>query len=247
MQKVSYEEEAITQFQKEKNYQIELIKIKNDEGSNKLKREYEFKLDDLTRELRGKDYHNRELTEKTAYLELKTNELNKGIDILESEHQKFRETNALVGEHLNQEEFSQKKMISITEELERQKCEMEAEIYVLLDIEAEKSRTINAVEIQLRNSETNERSLHEKLGALTDNFGSLEEHIAIMKERLISTDVRNEELENALQHGQFQLSEKDNAMMSQKELEQHLRRELEIHQQREMHRDRQMEELIIEN
>ena len=39
MQKVSYEEEAITQFQKEKNYQIELIKIKNDEGINKLKRE----------------------------------------------------------------------------------------------------------------------------------------------------------------------------------------------------------------
>ena len=138
-------------------------------------------------------------------------------------------------------------MISITEELERQKCEMETEIYVLLDIEAEKSRTINSVEIQLRNSETNERSLHEKLDALTDNFGSLEEHIAIMKERLISTDVRNEELENALQHGQFQLSEKDNAMMSQKELEQHLRRELEVHQQREMHRDRQMEELIIEN
>ena len=118
---------------------------------------------------------------------------------------------------------------------------------MLLDIEAEKSRTINTVEIQLRNSETNERSLHQKLGALTDNFGSLEEHIAIMKERLISTDVRNEELENALQHGQFQLSEKDNTMMSQKELEQHLRKELEIHQQREMHRERQIEELVIEN
>jgi len=26
---------------------------------------------------------------------------------------------------------------------------------------------------------------------LTDNFASLEEHISIMKERLISTDIRN--------------------------------------------------------
>jgi len=30
MQKVSYEEETIAQFQKEKNYQMELLKIKND-------------------------------------------------------------------------------------------------------------------------------------------------------------------------------------------------------------------------
>ena len=38
MQKASYEEDAIAQFQKEKNYQLELLKIKNDEDTNKLKR-----------------------------------------------------------------------------------------------------------------------------------------------------------------------------------------------------------------
>jgi len=37
---------------------------------------------------------------------------------------------------------------------------MEAEIHVLLDIEAEKSRTINSLEVQLRNSESTERCLH---------------------------------------------------------------------------------------
>ena len=31
---------------------------------------------------------------------------------------------------------------------------METEIHVLLDIEAEKSRNINTIELQLRNSET---------------------------------------------------------------------------------------------
>lgn len=68
---------------------------------------------------------------------------------------------------------------------------MEEEIHVLLDIEAEKSKNINTTEIQLRNSEATERSLHEKLTVLTDNFANLEDHIAIMKERLISTDMRN--------------------------------------------------------
>ena len=59
MQKVSYEQQAVAQFQKEKSYQLQLMKIKNDEDTNKLKREYDFKLDDLQRELRNKDYHNR--------------------------------------------------------------------------------------------------------------------------------------------------------------------------------------------
>jgi hypothetical protein len=45
--------------------------------------------------------------------------------------------------------------------------------------------------VQLRNSETTERSLHEKLSVLTENFGNLEDHIALMKERLLSADVRN--------------------------------------------------------
>jgi len=37
---------------------------------------------------------------------------------------------------------------------------MEEEIHVLLDIEADKSRTVNTLESQLRNAEADERSLH---------------------------------------------------------------------------------------
>ena len=136
MQKVSYEEQAVAQFQKEKSYQLQLMKIKNDEDTNKLKREYDFKLDDLQRELRNKDYHNRQYHEKNSYLELKINELCKGVQILEIQHGKFRQTNAVVADHLSKEEFSKKKLMSITEELQKQKSEMEGEIHVLLDIEA---------------------------------------------------------------------------------------------------------------
>ena len=75
---------------------------------------------------------------------------------------------------MNKEEFNKQKLLSLTEELERQKAEMEEEIHVLLDIEAEKSKNINTTEIQLRNSEATERSLHEKLTVLTDNFANLE-------------------------------------------------------------------------
>lgn len=43
----------------------------------------------------------------------------------------------------------------LVEELEIQKSEMESEIRTLLDIESEKTRTINSLEIQLTNSENN--------------------------------------------------------------------------------------------
>jgi hypothetical protein len=48
-QKVSSEEDAISQFQKEKNYQVGLIKLKNEEEVNRLRREYDYKLDELQR------------------------------------------------------------------------------------------------------------------------------------------------------------------------------------------------------
>lgn len=60
MQKVSFEEETIMQFQKEKNYQLELIKLKCEEESNRVRREFELKIDELQRELKNKDYTNRE-------------------------------------------------------------------------------------------------------------------------------------------------------------------------------------------
>lgn len=58
------------------------------------------------------------------------------------------------------------------------------EIHVLLDIEADKSRNINSLEVQLQNSEASERSLQEKLTGLTENFANLESHITLMKDRL---------------------------------------------------------------
>jgi predicted nucleic acid-binding Zn-ribbon protein len=61
---------------------------------------------------------------------------------------------------------------------------MEMEIHVLLDIEADKSRNINSLEVQLQNSEASERSLQEKLTGLTENFANLESHITLMKDRL---------------------------------------------------------------
>ena len=60
----------------------------------------------------------------------------------------------------------------------------------MLDIEAEKSRTISTLEIQLINSENSERALEQKLAVLTDNFYTLEEHISVMKDRLSNADFR---------------------------------------------------------
>jgi chromosome segregation ATPase len=76
---------------------------------------------------------------------------------------------------------------------------METEIHILLDIEAEKSRTISNLELQLHNSQSSERALEHKLAALTDNFLTLEEHIAVMKDRLGNADFRGEDLEQQLQ------------------------------------------------
>lgn len=44
-----------------------------------------------------------------------------------------------------------------------------------------------------------------------------------MKERLISTDLRNEQLEKQLEGAEFHLAEKDNNVVLQKELEVKLR------------------------
>ena len=153
----------------------------------------------------------------------------------------------MLGDRLGKEEFGRKRLVSITEELEKQKSEMEAEIHVLLDIEAEKSRSVNALEFQLRSSEATEKSLHDKLAVLTEDFASLEEHIAVLKERLISTDTSNERLDGSLRSAQFQLQERDSAAVAQKDLEVKLRKELEASQAREARRERQIEELIIEN
>jgi uncharacterized protein (DUF2461 family) len=52
LQKASFEEEAISQLQKEKNYQIDMLRIKNEEELNRTRREYELKVEDMLREIR---------------------------------------------------------------------------------------------------------------------------------------------------------------------------------------------------
>ena len=118
---------------------------------------------------------------------------------------------------------------------------------MLLDIEAEKSRNINSLEVQLRNSEAKERSLHEKIGMLTDNFGSLEEHISLMKERLISADLRNDQLEKQLEMAELKLADCDANVNELKEFEIRFRTDLERHQRREIRGERELNELIGEN
>lgn len=70
-----------------------MLRLKNEEDMNKIKREFELRLDELQRELKNKDYHTRELNEKNAYLDLKANELRKGVETLEGELLKYRDNN----------------------------------------------------------------------------------------------------------------------------------------------------------
>ncbi len=95
---------------------------------------------------------------------------------------------------MTKEQFANKKIQMLADELQRHKEEMEEEIHVLLDTEAEKSKTINYLEAQLRSSENNEKSLNDKLVVLTDNFNALEDHITVMKEKLLSADTQNSNL-----------------------------------------------------
>lgn len=115
---------------------------------------------------------------------------------------KHRENNSSLTEQVTKEEFANKKLEMLAEELERQRNEMEDEIHILLDIQAEKSRTLSTLEFQYQQSEDSISNLNEKLAMLTENFGSLEEHIAIMKDRLLNAEGRGEEVEKQLQVAQ---------------------------------------------
>jgi septal ring factor EnvC (AmiA/AmiB activator) len=107
----------VVQCQKEKNYQLELMRLKGEEDANRLRRDFESRLDELHRELKAKDYHVRDLTEKNAYLDSKAAELRKGVDELEGEQLRARETAATLQDRLAQEEFRKKKLQVVREEL----------------------------------------------------------------------------------------------------------------------------------
>ena len=46
----------------------------------------------------------------------------------------------------------------------------------------------------MRASENNEKNLNDKLTLLTENFNALEDHISVMKEKLLNADAQNREL-----------------------------------------------------
>lgn len=116
-----------------------------------------------------------------------------------------------------------------------------------MDIEAEKSRNINSLEIMLRNAENTERNLKEKLDILTDNFANLEEHISVMKERMLSCELKNDELEKIIQCQEMNINDKENLILEQKDREMQLREQLEQHQMREVRREKEVNELMVEN
>jgi chromosome segregation ATPase len=162
-------------------------------------------------------------------VEAKVNDLRSTLESLEVELHRGRDGNSILSEQLTKEEFANKKLEMLEEELERQKNEMEAEIHILLDIEAEKSRTISALELQLHNSEGSERQLEQKLALLTDNFLTLEEHISIMKDRLGNADFRGEEIDKQLQRVEYIIAEKEQLILEQREREGRLRQEIDAH------------------
>ena len=68
-----------------------------------------------------------------------------------------------------------------------------------------------------------------------------------MKERLVSTDCRNEQLEQHLNSAEHKLADRDHSVVIQKDLEVRLRKDLETEQKRQMRRQKQIQELIAEN
>ena len=132
----------------------------------------------------------------------------------------------------------------LAEQLERQKIQMEEEIHILLDIQAEKSRTINALESQFQQSEHSIGNLNEKLSMLTDNFSTLEEHISVMKERLLNAEARGEELERKLRDTQMQINEREQIFHEQKDREMRIRDEIESHKHRQTQRLSEIRQLI---
>ena len=54
LQKASLEEEAISQFQKEKNYQLDRLKATNEEELLRIKREYENKVEEMYRQIQAR-------------------------------------------------------------------------------------------------------------------------------------------------------------------------------------------------
>lgn len=124
---------------------------------------------------------------------------------------------------------------------------MEDEIHILLDIEADKSRHMQTLSLQLTHSEQSEQELKGKLELLTDNFAALEQHIALMRDRLGNADMRGEDVEKQLQHVEYQIADKEMLIAEQKDRQAQLREEIEAHKDRESRRLAEVAQLMAEN
>jgi len=62
IQKAAFEEESVNQFQKEKNYQIEMLKIKNEEELSRFRRDFEVKIEDILKEIKARELVGKDLT-----------------------------------------------------------------------------------------------------------------------------------------------------------------------------------------
>lgn len=134
IQKAAFEEEAMVQFQKEKSYQLEMMRVKSEEEQARLRRDYEVRVEDLQREIVARDMMSQEISDRYAFLEGKGQEARNTLENYELELMKLRDGNSTLTEQVTREEFANKKLEMLAEELERQRNEMESEIHVLLDI-----------------------------------------------------------------------------------------------------------------
>ena len=100
---------------------------------------------------------------------------------------------------------------------------------------------------QIASSEHSISNLHEKLSMLTNNFTSLDEHISVMKERLMNAEMRGEEVDRHLQDVETQIAQREGLLAEQKEREYRLRDEIEAHREREAQRAAEIKGLAAEN
>ena len=78
--------------------------------------------------------------------------------------------------------------------------------------------------------------MNDKLILLTENFTALEDHIAVMKNKLISADAENKSLEDNINHQTVIIREKEAHLSELTNLEIELKKALQDSEERERRR-----------
>lgn len=103
LQKVSFEEQSMVQFQKEKNYQIELMRTQNEENLSRLRREYENKVQDVQRQISSRELLGRDLSDQYSMQEKKAQDTRVLLEKYELELVKLRQQNSNLTEQVTRE------------------------------------------------------------------------------------------------------------------------------------------------